>query len=137
LPGAAVPKSQAGWQSWARAIASIGAPPKQVIFAIAWLYGPENEGEFRLEVRSGKALRKKWGGVLAGMQRAAARRDRVNTPSTKLDIIADEVRKSEERDYVRQAIDHDEFQRRTKSEAQSISRALCSLPGRGFSDQVE
>jgi hypothetical protein len=71
------------------------------------------------------------------MQRAAARHDRVNISSTKLDIIADEVRKSEERDFARQSTDQDELERRTSSEAQSVGRALCSVPGRRLSDQVK
>ena len=66
-PGANVPKSL---DSWCREISKIPDDHENIAKAIYWLYSPANEGQYRIEVQSGKALREKYGKVQAAMERA-------------------------------------------------------------------
>jgi hypothetical protein len=55
--------------AWALEISKIDVEPEVIDETISWLYGPDNDGEYRLDVRSGGALRQKFGRVQAAIDR--------------------------------------------------------------------
>ena len=69
IPGTAPPTAPR-LRAWAVEISRLEAEPALVAATVAWLYGPENEGQYRIEVQSGRALREKWGQIQAAQARA-------------------------------------------------------------------
>ncbi len=72
-PGAQIPTTLRGWAS---EVAKIKAEPGAIVAAVRWLYSEANEGQFRIEVQSGATLARKFGQVLAAVERGLAARSR-------------------------------------------------------------
>lgn len=70
MPGVAGSWTLTKERNWALEIAKIEASPDEIRAAIEFLFGPVNEGQYRVEVQSGRSLHAKWGKALAAMQRA-------------------------------------------------------------------
>ena len=121
LPGAKVPTTEPGVEKWAREIAKIQAEPSSVIGAIEWLYGKDNEGDFRIEVQSGRSLREKWGKIVAAAKRVEGRRNGSNGKGGRHDRIATAVREFKERDRAKAGLESsdDEHDRSAGSEGRA------------------
>lgn len=74
LGEAARPRRYRPWAEEVRKLHRDGDGPSwaDIEAAIRWLYSEANEGQYRVEVQSGRALREKWPRVVAAMQRASA-----------------------------------------------------------------
>lgn len=81
-PGAAIPTRL---DAWSKEIGKIPAPPEQITSVIQWLFSPGNEGEYSFEVQSASSLRKKFGRIVAKMERDHAKNQRPNSENNVLD----------------------------------------------------
>jgi hypothetical protein len=72
-PGAAIPTRL---DAWSKEIGKIPAPPEQITSVIQWLFSPGNEGEYSFEVQSASSLRKKFGRIVAKIERDHAKNQR-------------------------------------------------------------
>ena len=90
VPGATFPRGHC--TRWAREIERLHGetpllkllldPSDAIEAGIRWAFGPENQGEYAIVIRSGKSLREKWPKLVA-----AAQRQRQRSPEAKADAM--------------------------------------------------
>ncbi len=87
--------TEARLRAWAAEIRKVDAPHATKRLAMDWLYSEHNEGQYAIQVRSGKAFREKW---QSGQIEAAHKRSRASRPTTPEDAAAEAVRLMEAED---------------------------------------